>query len=146
MMPYSQSDQFAGTAMCGNSVVCIDCHDPHANTVADGTGLRVDALCTICHDQIIDIAHQLDTTCKDCHMPKIGKTATSSFTGGLFPVGDLRSHIFKIDSTKTNADRLYMEGGKTYAKRFITLEEACFTCHNNITYQEAIDYIPLIHP
>ncbi len=54
---------------------CTDCHDPHTGGSNEA---RAIAACTTCHAQLADAAaqsahagHAPDTTCLDCHMPKM---------------------------------------------------------------------------
>lgn len=63
--------------------------------------------------------------CINCHMPKIGKSAVgdpAKFTG------DIREHIFKINSDP-NA-KMFSDDGK-FANGYLTLDFTCLSCHNN---------------
>ncbi|NNG46403.1 MAG: hypothetical protein HKM86_04705, partial [Deltaproteobacteria bacterium] len=66
----------------------------------------------------------------ECHMPKASKSAirVASY------VGDVRTHIFKINTDpKANMFKTVEEKGKksTFAKGFVTLDFACFSCHGS---------------
>jgi len=69
-------------------------------------------------------------SCIQCHMPKATKNAISvaSYTG------DLRTHIFKIN-TDADADMFQVveEMGKksTFAKGFVTVDFTCLSCHQS---------------
>ncbi|MHC4662630.1 MAG: cytochrome c3 family protein [Planctomycetota bacterium] len=124
-----QYDELMNSPMA--SLTCMDCHNPHKNTVYGGGGIRIDQACTSCHPgpkNIAPLAHA-GFACVDCHMPPVAMCATSSGSGNYLN-GDMRSHIFKIDRTKNPADMLYTSGPGTYAYGYITVNYACLYCHN----------------
>lgn len=106
---------------------CVTCHDPHKRAI-----LAKDN-CAECHDGAAksvaaNIHGKNGVSCKECHMPKASKSAikVASYTG------DVRTHIFKINTDK-DADmfKTVEDKGKksTFAKGFITVEYACLSCH-----------------
>lgn len=125
---------------------CNVCHDPHATTVYQEIthvpGVVKD--CLDCHaDYAITegphteqnfIAEGLDKpnskrilNCLWCHMPKMSKSATALDPVGTGPkVGDIRSHIFKIDLSK--GDQFTPDGNFAYP--WMTAQYACRQCHN----------------
>lgn len=106
---------------------CIDCHDPHKRAIQ----AKVD--CAECHEDVAaafakDIHGKQGTRCIECHMPKASKSAISVASY----IGDVRTHIFKIN-TDPNASMFETKeaGGKkkTYARGFVTLDYVCLSCH-----------------
>ncbi|PLX77307.1 MAG: hypothetical protein C0615_05610 [Desulfuromonas sp.] len=106
---------------------CTTCHDPHKRAI-----LAKDN-CAECHDDVAksfakNIHGKQGTRCIECHMPKASKSAiaVSSYTG------DVRTHIFKINTDK-NADmfKTVEEKGmkSTFSKGFVTLDYVCLGCH-----------------
>lgn len=112
-------------------VTCNSCHDPHKSTKYDAEALPAgDALklnCLDCHaekDSYTIAVH--DTNCLTCHMPKLAKSAiwTEDNAAGM-PQGDISSHIFKIDLSKTA--QLTDDNGYVYP--WITPAFSCGNCH-----------------
>ena len=106
---------------------CMECHDPHKRAV-----LAKDN-CAGCHEEAAasyakNIHAQDEIKCYSCHMPKMSKSAitVNKYTG------DVRSHIFKINtdpeaSAFTTTEK---EGKKkTYVAGPVTLEFSCLGCH-----------------
>ncbi|MCP5048852.1 MAG: hypothetical protein GY940_16895 [bacterium] len=128
---------------------CNVCHDPHTSTVyQQRTGIRgVIRDCEECHpDRVIaaGAAHSQEqllakgllldkpsgrkiTNCIACHMPEMSKSAVSHGPVGTGPlIGDINSHIFKIDLSTTQQ---FTADGKL-AYPWITGQYACRKCHN----------------
>jgi hypothetical protein len=68
-------------------------------------------------------------------MPLVGKSAvatTIAYKGGTFPKGDIRSHIFRID---TALDRnMFTDDGKFLrvdgsGRAYLSLDRVCLGCH-----------------
>jgi len=123
-----------------DALTCNTCHDPHSSTkyddIAAGTG--VIAACTDCHaaasHQVSGAMGSLD--CTDCHMPLGAKSAVSTGTG-LHLKGDMRNHIWKIDTTGVEfADYFSTDGTDTWitpdinGKVTLNLAWACMQCHD----------------
>ena len=133
---------------------CVTCHDPHrpvkfadAFVAADGEawdpvpgyanvgGIRRE--CEDCHQQQADgwadgvfSNFMPDVGCIDCHMPRITKSAVKPGERS----GDLRTHIFAIDtSVDVDADpSLHTAGNGPVAgdaNRYISIDWACGGCH-----------------
>lgn len=86
-----------------------------------------------------------------CHMPYAGKSAVSAiiaFQSGSVPMGDIRSHIFRI---ATDPDwKMFTEDGKFVAtdaqeRAFLSVEYACLTCHQDRDRAWATENASLIH-
>jgi hypothetical protein len=122
---------YAGTH--GGVLSCGSCHDPHIGTKYGHSLLGgIEATCESCHaDQAASNAH-LDLggvpTCVDCHMPHTAKSAVAEHAYK----GDVRSHIFGIDTdaTKTKAD-MFSEDGSLEILGATTLDFACYSCHKD---------------
>jgi Bacterial Ig domain/Cytochrome c554 and c-prime len=109
---------------------CTDCHDPHIGTKygnAEEGGIEV--TCESCHAENTSNSHVVPLECKTCHMARASKSARSvnSFQG------DLRTHIFKINSGTETKDAMWYagEGGATFSKGFVTLDMICYQCHKD---------------
>ena len=109
---------------------CVTCHNPHKRAQFS---IKMD--CTTCHSKQADdfkgsAMESVGITCKDCHMARATKSATAKSK----TEGDVRTHLFKIN-TDAKASMFYDEevNGKkaTFAKPFITLDFACLNCHKN---------------
>jgi hypothetical protein len=120
---------YAGTH--GGVLSCGSCHDPHIGTNyghADVGGIV--ATCESCHaDQAASNSHLALPTCVDCHMPRTAKSAVAAHAYE----GDIRSHIFGIDTdaTKTKAD-MFSEDGSPEILGATTLDFACYSCHKDV--------------
>ncbi|MCP4149040.1 MAG: hypothetical protein GY757_14930 [bacterium] len=132
-------------------VGCNTCHDPHVTIVrtdnTDYDGLRKN--CEDCHaDKVITTgAHAMEnlvasnavdkpmgkriSNCLLCHMPKVTKSAVGHDAVGTGPLtGDIKTHIFKIDLTKTQQ---FTDDG-SFAYPWLTGEYACKQCHNGVYF------------
>jgi hypothetical protein len=135
------------------SLTCTTCHDPHKRSIKAGTNvasllgitdndlsarsrgaIKVSCVTSGCHGskQVKTLAMQNAHSamdCIDCHMAEANKTAINSSTAGWGRKGDLKTHIFRINSlvssiTRTNAD------GKTIATNYLTPKYTCGKCHD----------------
>lgn len=110
-----------------NELSCTECHDPHKRAILAKNN------CGSCHEVVASSyaknIHAKDgIKCSSCHMPKMSKSAISvnKYTG------DVRSHIFRINTDPTaNAFATTEKDGKksTYATGVVTLEFSCLGCH-----------------
>jgi Doubled CXXCH motif (Paired_CXXCH_1)/Cytochrome c554 and c-prime len=129
-------------------VGCNSCHDPHTSTVHElKTGIPgVIVQCESCHaDKVIAATNMHSqqnleekgllskpngkkiSNCLSCHMPKLTKSAVGhAAVGGGPAVGDIKTHIFKIDLSKTDQ---FTDGG-SFAYPWLTTKTACKQCHN----------------
>jgi len=127
---------------------CGVCHDMHASTTYDRErGLRND--CTACHGEMnlayhegfryINGDYREDLTCLSCHMPFTGRSSSvggpgmAGVLGGR--IGDVRGHLFRIDTERSTIAGMFTEGGTRVAKdatgrAAVTVDFACLRCHN----------------
>ncbi len=80
--------------------------------------------------------YKTDFACEDCHMPYAGKSAVACDTY----VGDVRTHIFKI-----NADSLAEQFDGGTSNHWLTLEYTCLGCHTGETKQWAAENAIDVH-
>lgn len=122
-------------------LACINCHNVHTTTKyqdisGDMPGMKID--CVTCHSNKATVSdHKSETTCIDCHMPKITKSAIKTTKGDEFApsMGDVRTHIFKIDLKK---DEQYTDDGK-FAYPRITPAFGCKGCHSKAGGEKIIN-------
>ena len=112
------------------SMSCGTCHDPHIG-VEHGNAVRggIVKTCESCHsDKAASNSHVVAVDCVTCHMPRASKSAQAAHIAE----GDIRTHIFEINSNPFPKDSMfYEEQGKTYARGFVTLDFACYSCHKD---------------
>jgi hypothetical protein len=146
---------------------CVACHDPHAGTNYDAAG-GIRNTCTNCHSNQNMAVHEGKTyvrgeyvepvTCVSCHMPFATKSASSVFLGqSAGRVGDVRTHIFRINSEPVDYTTMFAADGKSVAtdatgKAAVTLDFVCLRCHNTtgaepfrLTVSSAGQIAPGIH-
>ncbi len=125
ILNYSQYDELS-SAGHGN-VRCATCHNPHFSTVYDPAN-AIEIACADCHS--VTVSHAGPDDCKLCHMPRSVKSAASSGSG-LYLRGDIRSHIFAINTDTTQA-QFYIDGGEYYSNGFNGLNFSCLSsCHSS---------------
>ncbi|NIQ95398.1 MAG: hypothetical protein GWN87_15255 [Desulfuromonadales bacterium] len=110
-------------------LTCTTCHDPHKRAILARNN------CAECHGKIAkgyekNIHGKQGTRCIECHMPKASKSAIAPASY----IGDVRTHIFKIN-TDPKVEMFYTveEKGKKsiFAQGFVTVEYACLSCHGS---------------
>lgn len=133
-----------------SSFSCNQCHDPHAGTNYD----RANAIateCTTCHPSVNMAIHDGKTfvngdyveqlECESCHMPyatKSATTASAAFVGNSgATVGDMRTHIFRINTDEVNYTAMFNNDGSQVTKdsagrASVTVDYVCLRCHNDI--------------
>ncbi|MHC5078277.1 MAG: hypothetical protein ACYTHN_04625, partial [Planctomycetota bacterium] len=145
---------------------CVTCHDPHKTARYQDSG-HIVANCTTanCHGSggtkvISDnwgshvgqtyylsdatqssVVYSETITCKSCHMAYATKSAVaSSAVGTTGLVGDVKTHIFRIDSTgTTNATNWATDDGSGkffvntdgQGRAAVPLDYVCLRCHND---------------
>lgn len=133
--------------------VCTICHEPHTSAIYDrSNGIRSE--CTACHSDMNMARHEgrvfsrggyvEDLTCESCHMPfavKSAMAATEQIVGGVGRMGDVRSHIFRIDTRGVNSEAMFSSDGRrvvkdTLGRAAVTVDFVCLRCH---TDESAID-------
>lgn len=109
---------------------CVTCHDPHKRAQ-----FSIKIKCSTCHATQAaafkgSSMEQVGVTCKDCHMPRVTKSAQAK---GKYE-GDIRTHLYRIN-TDVNANMFKTEKiddkKKVYANNYVTLDFACLNCHKN---------------
>lgn len=119
---------------------CINCHDPHVGTrygnAAAGGLIRT---CESCHADKTQIDHIVPLDCQTCHMPRATKSAR---TVHAFE-GDVRTHIFRINSDPVGKDAMFFDDeGATFSRGFVTLDFACYGCHKDPDTGEGGEFSP----
>ncbi|HAK89917.1 MAG: hypothetical protein A2077_05240 [Nitrospirae bacterium GWC2_46_6] len=126
---------------------CVTCHNPHKRAKFS---IKTD--CSACHTKQAEAygmykgkrMHDVGIKCIECHMPKTTKSATAASK----TQGDIRTHVFKIN-TDPKASMFYDEEVKgkkaTFAKGFVTLDFACLNCHKNKDMKWAAEMAKGIH-
>ncbi len=126
---------------------CTVCHDPHASITYDREhGLRND--CSVCHldanmalhdGAVFESADYAEAVnCVSCHMPLAGLAASSAPAAVVGPtarIGDVRAHIFRIDTENAAADAMFTADGSTVqkdadGKAAVTVNFVCLRCHS----------------
>ena len=89
-----------------------------------------------------------DLSCKDCHMPRMGKSANII---GTYEA-DVRGHLFSIMTEPiAAADNVYDVDGSLFwnqdddGNAEVTLDYACLACHDDMSLAEAADFAENIH-
>ena len=106
---------------------CITCHDPHRSAVDGATMGAIKVECSSCHATQAATVNHAVTNCTVCHMPEATKSAVAENVYN----GDVKTHIFAINTAAAGKDSLmwYSSGGK--ANGFVTLDFACYGCHKD---------------
>jgi len=126
---------------------CTVCHDPHASIKHDrDNGLRNG--CTACHvdtnlalhdGAVFELGGEVEVvSCESCHMPLAGLNdsfAPPELVGPDARIGDVRAHIFRIDTENATADAMFTADGSAVRKRTdgraaVTTDFVCLRCHN----------------
>lgn len=127
---YEQYNEILSTSKA--VMKCVDCHDPHQslNPLNPNRSLAVKTKCESCHYEKTanfvnsELPHYSEQVqCIDCHMPYTDKSAIGDT---LHHVGDVRSHLFRIN-TDPNAKMLSADG--KFANGYLTVDYVCLRCH-----------------
>ncbi|MFQ5808700.1 MAG: hypothetical protein ACE5JM_03685 [Armatimonadota bacterium] len=107
---------------------CVDCHHPHRGSRYAGDFGLV-RTCESCHpSEAASLDHSPGPECKDCHMPRATKSAVKVHDHE----GDVRTHIFEINTAAVDKSAMwYVDGTKTFSHGFVTLDFACYGCHDD---------------
>ena len=133
---------------------CIVCHDPHTSVIYDrDNAIRNE--CTACHTGHNMALHEGLTyvqgdyveqiSCESCHMPFAGRSATNAgpeVVGELGRMGDVKTHIFRIDTTSLSFETMFTPDGSAVRKdsegrAAVTLDFVCFRCHHGMGNAQA---------
>lgn len=140
ILNYSQYDEISGAGHA--NVACASCHDPHRSAVYDPIN-AIETACTDCHNNIT-VTHTGPDECYLCHMPLSVISAVSTGSG-VHLSGDVRSHIFAINTDTTQA-QFYMDGNDSYSNGFNGLNFSCLSsCHSTENLQWAATNAASIH-
>lgn len=135
---------------------CVTCHNPHKRAK-----FSIKKDCAACHSKQGEAftgsqMQKVGVTCVDCHMPRATKSATAKSK----TEGDIRTHVFKINTDpktsmfykepKLDKDgKQVMKDGKPvmaeFSKGFVTLDFACLNCHKNKDMKWASEMAKGIH-
>jgi hypothetical protein len=129
---------------------CTVCHDPHASVVYDrSAGVRNE--CAVCHSDQTMARHGGKTfvrgeyaeelRCASCHMPFATKSvtaATPAIVGATGRMGDVRSHIFRIDARNVDFTAMFgADAGRvvtdSQGRAAVTVDFVCLRCHTDET-------------
>lgn len=141
--------QFAELRSSGGhaSFACTICHDPHRSVAYDrGSAIRNE--CGACHSlqnmaghdgKVLRRADYVEAlTCVSCHMPLAtlsGAAASEAVVGPAARVGDVRTHIFRINTNPLDF-RFFVTDDGTQVRRdadgraAVTVDFVCLRCHN----------------
>jgi hypothetical protein len=106
---------------------CKDCHPNQNMALHDGLVFtRGDYVETL--------------SCASCHMPYAGKSAASASAAVVGPygrMGDIRTHLFFINTNNVNYTGMFSADGKSVlkdanGKASVTVDFVCVRCHNGI--------------
>lgn len=135
-------------------LACTTCHAPHKSTKYGLGGFKGEAkTCVLCHagQAKAAVAPDAHKACMDCHMPFAGKSAvavTVAYQGGSLPVGDIRSHIARIN---TDPDwKMFTDDGgfvrtDAQGRAYLTLDYTCLSCHRGEDKAWALQNSKRIH-
>lgn len=138
---------------------CTTCHVAHVSTNYDrATAIRNS--CTDCHTDMSMARHAgkvftrgdytENLSCESCHMPfatRSASSATAEVVGALGRQGDIRTHIFRIDTDAVSYTSMFTEDGSAVRKdasgrAAVSLDFVCLRCHNGIgTFEIGADFI-----
>jgi hypothetical protein len=106
---------------------CNDCHDPHVGVLyGNAAAGGIHTTCEDCHTGVT--LNHLPVDCEDCHMARATKSARAVH---LYE-GDVRTHLFRINSdAASNKDDMFDATGGLVADPRLTLDFACYSCHND---------------
>lgn len=128
---------------------CTMCHDPHASVNYD-RGRAIRNRCTACHagqnlpfheGKVFVRGNYTEVlSCESCHMPLATRSAASAgedVVGTLGRVGDVRTHLFRIDATATESSALFTDDGEAVrtdseGRAAVPLNFVCWRCHNGV--------------
>jgi hypothetical protein len=151
-----------------SAFTCNTCHDPHVSVTYDRENALV-ATCTECHPNRDMAYHEEEVfvrgdysetlSCESCHMPfatRSAGVAPSTVVGDLGRMGDMRTHIFRINSDPVDFTTMFSADGSEVVKdasgrAAVTLDFVCLRCHNGIgnvfalTVEQAALLAPALH-
>jgi hypothetical protein len=125
---------------------CTVCHNPHASITYDrDRGLRND--CTVCHGEanmafhggaVFELGDYVEAVnCESCHMPPAALSTSSAPAALVGPdarIGDVRAHLFRINTQDADASAMFTANGTAVRKdgggrAAVTVDFVCLRCH-----------------
>jgi len=120
-------EQYDEMRSAGHVVLeCVECHDPHLGL--SSPEYSRDAMltqCKACHSTIQTTNHPY-SDCITCHLPEATKSAVAS---NIYD-GDVKAHIFKINTEAVSKDNMFYNNG-ALAYGAATLDFVCYQCHKD---------------
>ncbi|MFA5865584.1 MAG: cytochrome c3 family protein [Phycisphaerae bacterium] len=131
------------------NIRCVTCHDPHISTVYESDQAIINT-CQSCHpDKNIPLHdgtvfvrgdYVEKVTCVSCHMPYATRSATSAppaVVGLNGQQGDIKTHIWFINTDQVNYTAMFSADGSTVLKDAnghgaVTLDFVCLRCHSDV--------------
>ena len=128
---------------------CTFCHMSHVSTKIDESKGQLNG-CTACHSQQNLAFHEgiifvrgdyVETvTCESCHMPfatRSGASATPDVNDDLARIGDVRTHIFRIETAANDFNFMFDNADDTVrmdaqGRAAVTVDFVCLRCHNGL--------------
>jgi len=147
---------------------CLTCHDAHASVTYDRDNAIINE-CSACHTEQNMALHEGEVyvqgdyverlTCESCHMPfatRSARAAGEAVVGPLGRMGDVRTHLWSINTDETDYTAMFSADGTHVAKdaqgkAAVTVDFVCIRCHNDIgnafalTVKSASNVAPQIH-
>lgn len=110
---------------------CVDCHEPHIGTrYGNAAAGGFVTTCESCHASKTSNSHVTSIDCVQCHMPRASKSARKVHSYE----GDVRTHIFAINSSAVPKDSMFFvdqTSGNTHTRPWVTLDFVCYQCHTD---------------
>ncbi len=125
-------------------------------------GTAIVTECTTCHTGVTVGLNMSQLACTDCHMPYAVKAGASKIfidpAQNEHIFGDLRSHIFKINSAAASPSEMFSDNGSKLAvdsagkTAGLTVNFVCLGCHRtggqaatSYTYDQVKNIAPSVH-
>lgn len=128
---------------------CITCHNPHVSVNYDrDNAIRNE--CAACHDDQGMALHSgkvfvrgdyvEELGCVSCHMPfatKSAAAASGDIVGEVGRMGDMRTHIFRINTESVDYTAMFSEDmgevlKDSAGRAAVTVDFVCLRCHNGV--------------
>ncbi len=131
------------------SLNCVDCHNPHASANYDRDNAIIKE-CTDCHPNQTMALHSGKTferggytevlSCQSCHMTfatKSAAAASAAVVGANGRMGDIKTHIFRINASAVDFNSMFSADGSQVLKdeagrAAVTVDFVCLRCHSGV--------------
>ncbi len=152
---HEQSNEMLASRHGQLNFTCGTCHDAHiALRYPDVAGEGLTAItttCETCHPgkEVMLNGSPKPISCVDCHMAPASKSAVGMQVGNGWR-GDIKTHIFKINTDPVTKDSMFSADGKLVnlddnGLAAVTLDFACLRCHTDENVEWASTYAKDIH-